>query len=427
MSSRKKPTAAANKAPAVTVPEATRYKDGPDKMPNRELFEHEFFKVFKHLRPKTMVLDRVKTNSLADALSEVLSRPKKYRPHGKYTAEILDNISLEMLEEVDADFADGQAFAQTFASKGEPLYFFVQPMSVDGGMMNTVSWLPGSMPWHKDLFEFSEAEQLDNASFAAWHEFGHVLFADQNFEDHTRERIQKTPKSSLTTDLMIENAEETFSDSYAIGLIMRPDADRPKNSPPLHTSSTDILRNHVHLRVMHAISHITIGSGGLKHVPNPHWRELARHFAAPDAPRDHIGIGEAAIEHTLNRKPSDKGYLLIIKDFWDINPNAMDHKGLKAEDFIARIGEIGKNAAHANSYVLARDYLDVLDQRLPAKDPVREHVGKARAILQQNTKSARWDERFPDIEATLSAIRLTQKRAATAQPKPGRDARPPGP
>ena len=426
-SPRKQPADSASTAPVRIVPEATRYEDGPDKMPNLALFEAEFFAVFKHLRPKTMVLDRVHTTSLGDAMSEVLTRPEKFRPNGKYTAETLEHISIEMLEEVDADFADGQAFAQTFSAEGEPVYFFVQPISVDGGMMNPVSWLPGSMPWHKELFRFSEADQLDGASLAAWHEFGHVLFEDQNFEEHTTERIHQTRAPSILREDMLSNAEETFSDSYAIGLIMRPEQDRPKGSPPLHTPTTDILRNFIHLRVIHAISHITIGSGGLKHVPNPHWRNLARNFAQADAPRDHIGIGEMAMEHVIDRQPSDKGYRRIVQDFWDLNPDGFEQKGLSGPAFLAKIGKVGKNADHANSYVLARDYLEVLDQRLPAQDPIRKNVEKARETLQQNPKSALWDRRFPGIEATLSAISLTRKRTATAQPKPGRDARPPGP
>ena len=83
-------------------------------MPNLALFEAEFFAVFKHLRPKTMVLDRVHTTSLGDAMSEVLTRPEKFRPNGKYTAETLEHISIEMLETDDVLAKLGQRKGDRF-------------------------------------------------------------------------------------------------------------------------------------------------------------------------------------------------------------------------------------------------------------------------------------------------------------------------
>ena len=407
----------------VAIPPAMQDVHGPNLLPDRRLFEDEFFASFPNLRLNTMVLDRAVTDSLDNAWAEVLERPDRYRPNGEITAQYLDYLDMAEAESMDAEFGDGDPFARIAMGDAHLMYATIQPFPVNGGMLNPAAMGVGAMPWHQELFALTPKAELDQATLAGWHEFGHILFNDQYFQEHTDARVKAARiPGDLVEDMQL-NAEETFADSYAIGLILRPKAATP-NSPPIHQDPIDVLRDHVHLRLTGAMTGLTLGAGGIKHLINPHWRDLARDAINAPSNRDHIAIGEAAITHVVDRQPSAAAVTGIIGDFWDLNPDGLDGRGLTPDAFMDRVAKAGGKAGHAFSYVLARDYLDMLSQRLDGDHELRPAIERAQHGAAQNPKAALWDKRFPPVESILNAMRLDRKRALAADNTPAPATRP---
>jgi hypothetical protein len=389
--------------PLSVVPAKARDEWGPEVVPSREALEDDFFGAFPEMRSKVMVLDRLNTRELGEALEEVDRRPPAYQPHRELTEFIISKMDAPMMEGLDANLQDGSPFCHTFSVEGEAYYHFIQPYMIDGGLHNPAASGMGALRWHNEVEPLNQWRLTMATAGAAWHEFGHAIFNEQNFETPLKLVIGETKANDELAELMRDNGEELFCDGYSFGIAMR-------KGPAL---AIPMLRDHIHGRILNTVTGMALNGWGPKHMPDPAWRDLVHDLAKPENHASHVDVVNMAMSHVIDRLPKPEGMLEVINGFSGLVPHIN-----RSKRFMAAIGELGQKAEHPETYVMARDYLDILDQRLPPQSGYRQAIHKAQNQLSANHYAHDWDKLYPPIETSLTRLSLELRRQQAAAPEP---------
>lgn len=381
--------------PLERVPALMRDPDGPDLVPSPRALEDEFFAEFPEMRERVLVVDRLRTNHLIGAAELAAQRPADKAPNPEKLDLVISYMDVAKMEEIDANLGDGSPFCHSLSLDGEPVFHFVQPLMLDGGLHNPAAMGLGAMPWHNQIQPPDRQRLAIAAAGAGWHEFGHALFNDQGFAQIIAEKVASIEAHEDLALLMTENAEEIFCDGFALGKTMQRG---PKLAVPM-------LRDMVHGRILNTVAGMALDGWGPKHMPDPAWRDLARDLSRPENHANAVEIIDMTMSHAIDRMPNPAAMLEVIHGLSGLYRDV--HKSRR---FFRAMGELGAKAQFPETYVMARDYLDVLDQRLPPQSGYREAIHRARNQVGLNRAATEWDQMYPDIESSLTALAVQLRR-----------------
>lgn len=423
-----KPAASCETTPADTTPVTKRPRlfreviadaslpDGPRTVPDYRLMEQDFIAQMPHMKSRVLVLDRAQEIYLDWAIERALNRGGTHVPDRALAHALREQLDAEERDSIMAYFRDGKAFAFSEQLPGRPQFHLIQPFQFDNGLHSPEARGAGTLPWHHALSPLSTAREQASALISGWHEFGHAAFAEHRLAVSLSRRIGGFRRSTTLDETMLEQAEETFCDYYAIGGLIRDIRGRTQVSlvKSLELSAIDPIRDLIHARIVNSVAGMAVNGWGIRNLPRSDWRRVLVKFSEPRANLDHPGLIDTAFRQTLDGQPDRQRFGRHITAFWQLKQHAH-----MPERFLAALGRLGADTRIADSYVLCRDYLEVLNQQLPANQPLQPLIDAARQALSHNPRANDWDRRYPSVEASLISLQRRLRKTAAPAPRPG--------
>ena len=389
--------------------------DGPKRVPDYRAMRDDFLRDIPAMSDRLLVLDRSTEKFFEWAIEAELSKDFGHRPAPHIARQMRGLLTRENVDDMTAMFHEGSAFSFTLAVDEEPAFHFIQPFAFDRLLDSPEARGVGALGWHRQLDVPTGRRGLGSAVVCGWHELGHALFADQSFGVHCSDAITTNTGpgwrgSAALADIMIEQAEETFCDYYALGLIIRDAraAGAENHLASTGAKTTDVIRDLVHARIINTVAGMAVNQWGLRNMPRADWRQALHDFTGRRATLTHPTIAETAIRRVLAGQVSQRDFGAVSGAYWELKDSVKNPTA-----FFRQLGTLGRQTQQVEAYVIARDYLDVLDQRLPESSPYRHLVNRAKEAVAQQPKSARWDRQYPTIEASLANLNHRLENAST--------------